>query len=108
MEEMNDPIQPTNEPFQPVPSLPAYRIFPFFNTNQAAFLIILLAIVFYSPSLNNEYALDDGIIIHQNKHVIKGVRGIKDILTHDTYHAFYERMNATDQLQGGRYRPLPT
>ncbi len=85
----------------------AFSIFPFFNTRQPGFIIVLLAIIFYAPSLNNEYALDDGIIIHQNNYVLKGAGGIREILTHDAYDAFYKRMNAKDQLQGGRYRPLP-
>jgi protein O-mannosyl-transferase len=87
-------------------AVPQFKYFPFFNSRQAAFVIALLAVLFYSPSYFNEYALDDGITIHQNDHVIRGVRGIKDILTKDLYHGFYRRMNAKDQLQGGRYRPL--
>jgi len=69
-------------------------------------LIGVVGFVFYITSVNGEYALDDGIIIHQNDHVIKGVRGIKDIMTRDAYESFYRRMCATDQLAGGRYRPL--
>lgn len=70
------------------------------------YVIGIVGFVFYITSINGEYALDDGIIIHQNDHVIKGVRGIKDILTKDAYESFYRRMCATDQLAGGRYRPL--
>jgi hypothetical protein len=66
----------------------------------------IVGFTFYITSINGEYALDDGIIIHQNDHVIKGFRGIKDILTKDAYESFYRRMCATDQLAGGRYRPL--
>lgn len=84
-----------------------FKYFPFFNNKQPVFVLALIGIVFYCTSLYNEYALDDGIIIHQNNYVLKGVAGIKDILTHDAYDAFYRRMNAVDQLQGGRYRPLP-
>ncbi len=69
-------------------------------------IIGIVGFVFYITSINGEYALDDGIIIHQNDHVIKGVRGIKDIMTRDAYESFYRRMCATDQLAGGRYRPL--
>lgn len=69
-------------------------------------IIGVVGFVFYITSINGEYALDDGIIIHQNDHVIKGVRGIKDIMTRDAYESFYRRMCATDQLAGGRYRPL--
>jgi len=69
-------------------------------------IIGIVGFTFYITSVNNEYALDDGIIIHQNDHVLKGIRGIKGIITKDAYESFYRRMCATDQLAGGRYRPL--
>jgi hypothetical protein len=72
----------------------------------AMVIIGIVGFTFYITSINGEYALDDGIIIHQNDHVIKGVRGIQGILTKDAYESFYRRMCATDQLAGGRYRPL--
>lgn len=84
-----------------------FKYIPFFNRKQAAFFIFFIAIALYIPSIQNEYALDDGVIIHQNSYVLKGIRGIKNILSKDLYHSFYQRMNAEDQLQGGRYRPLP-
>ncbi|MBA3664506.1 MAG: tetratricopeptide repeat protein [Bacteroidetes bacterium] len=85
-----------------------FTYFPFFNNKQPVFILVLLGLIFYSVSLNNEYALDDGIIIHQNEYVLKGVRGIKDLVSKDMYQSFYKRMNASDQLEGGRYRPLTT
>jgi tetratricopeptide (TPR) repeat protein len=83
-----------------------FHFFPFKNQTTPFIVIILLGLIFNLTTLNNEYALDDGIIIHQNDHVIKGIKGIKDIMTKDAYESFYRRMNATDQLAGGRYRPL--
>ena len=83
-----------------------FHFFPFKNQNTPFIVIFLLGLIFNITSLNNEYALDDGIIIHQNDHVIKGIKGIKNIMTKDAYESFYRRMNATDQLAGGRYRPL--
>lgn len=83
-----------------------FKYFPFLNPRLAMIIVGIVGFVFYITSINGEYALDDGIIIHQNDHVIKGVRGIKDILTKDAYESFYRRMCATDQLAGGRYRPL--
>src|ERR1043165_1506226 len=85
---------------------PTFKYLSFLNQKIATVLIGVLGFVFYITSINGEYALDDGIIIHQNDHVIKGVRGIKDIMTRDAYESFYRRMCATDQLAGGRYRPL--
>lgn len=83
-----------------------FHFFPFKNQTTPFIVIILLGLIFNLTSLHNEYALDDGIIIHQNDHVIKGIKGIKGIMTKDAYESFYRRMNATDQLAGGRYRPL--
>ncbi|MBL7932642.1 MAG: tetratricopeptide repeat protein [Bacteroidia bacterium] len=83
-----------------------FKYFSFLNHKLAMIIIGVVGFVFYITSINGEYALDDGIIIHQNDHVIKGVRGIKDIMTRDAYESFYRRMCATDQLAGGRYRPL--
>lgn len=72
---------------------------------QSLFLI-LVGFVFYFNSLQNEYALDDGIIIVKNEYVKKGVGGIKKILTTDAYDSYYRSMKAKQQLAGGRYRPL--
>ncbi|MCC6371011.1 MAG: tetratricopeptide repeat protein [Bacteroidia bacterium] len=83
-----------------------FKYFTFLNHKLAMIIIGIVGFTFYITSINGEYALDDGIIIHQNDHVIKGVRGIKDIMTRDAYESFYRRMCATDQLAGGRYRPL--
>ncbi len=97
-----------NTPKQPVfPELTnKFTYFSFLNHKLASIIIGIVGFVFYITSINGEYALDDGIIIHQNDHVIKGVRGIPGILTKDAYESFYRRMCATDQLAGGRYRPL--
>ncbi len=83
-----------------------FKYFPFLTHKTAMLIIGIVGFCFYIGSVNGEYALDDGIIIHQNDHVLKGVRGIKDILTKDAFESFYRRMCATDQLAGGRYRPL--
>ena len=88
--------------------LPAgsFYVFTWLTQKLAAAIIAVTALVFYSVSIRNEYALDDGIIIHQNDHVLKGVKGIGGIMSLDAYESFYRRMCATDQLAGGRYRPL--
>ena len=85
---------------------PTFKFFPFVKQIHALILIGIVGLVFYCTSINNEHALDDGIIIHQNDHVIKGRKGIWSILTKDAFESFYRLMNATDQLAGGRYRPL--
>lgn len=83
-----------------------FSIFPISNAKMAYILLGVIGFVFYINTIYNEFALDDGIIIHKNEYVMKGTKGIKDIMTHDAYYSFYRQMNAEDQLAGGRYRPL--
>jgi tetratricopeptide (TPR) repeat protein len=81
---------------------------PVFNFSFQVKCIILLALglIFYADSINNEYALDDGIVITQNEFVQQGFGGIGGIMTHDAYYSYYHQMNANQMLAGGRYRPL--
>ncbi|HEY1039017.1 MAG TPA: hypothetical protein VGF30_06400, partial [Bacteroidia bacterium] len=83
-----------------------FSIFPFVSAKIAYIVLGIVGFIFYINTVQNEFALDDGIIIHKNEYVMKGSKGIKDILTHDAYYSFYRQMNAEDQLAGGRYRPL--
>lgn len=69
-------------------------------------VLFFIGFVFYFNSLNNQYALDDGIVIVKNDYVKSGVKGIKKILTTDAYDSYYKSMKAKQQLSGGRYRPL--
>jgi len=71
-----------------------------------AIVIAILAFGFYINTKDNEYALDDDIVMRQNTYVQKGVNGIGEILSNDAYKSFYEGMGVEQQLSGGRYRPL--
>lgn len=71
-----------------------------------AVIIALLAFVLYYNTVDNGYALDDTIVIAQNEYVLEGFSGIPDILTKDGYDSYYRQINSSDQVPGGRYRPL--
>lgn len=71
-----------------------------------ALIVFLVSFIFYAPSIVNEYALDDGIVMEKNEYVHKGVGGIKEIMTKDAYSSFFKQMGSKGQLSGGRYRPL--
>ncbi|GAB4131947.1 MAG: hypothetical protein Fur0041_02780 [Bacteroidia bacterium] len=71
-----------------------------------ALVVALVGVLFYVNTRNNEYALDDDIIIRQNIYVQKGFSGISEIMFNDAYKSFYEGMGVEQQLEGGRYRPL--
>jgi protein O-mannosyl-transferase len=71
-----------------------------------ALIVLVLSLAFYCNSFLNEYALDDGIVIVKNEYVQEGTSGIFDILTKDAYDSYYRQLNSSNELKGGRYRPL--
>lgn len=74
------------------------------NQKKAKWLLFILACLLYTNTIPNKWAIDDGIIIHQNKFVQKGIKGIPEILSKDAFSGFYGKdVNA---IAGGRYRPL--
>lgn len=76
----------------------------FYNFKKAQWLLFTIACLVYANTIPNKWAVDDGIIIHQNKFVQKGVKGIPDIVKKDAFAGFYNKdINA---VEGGRYRPL--
>jgi tetratricopeptide (TPR) repeat protein len=64
----------------------------------------LLSFIFYGNTLNNQYALDDAIVITNNDFTKKGIAGIPDILTSDSFAGWLKK--DLKLIAGGRYRPL--
>jgi hypothetical protein len=81
-------------------------LFPLPGFLMQALIIFVIGIFIYANSYDNEYALDDGIVIEQNEFVQQGTKGIRDIMSKDAYFSYYEQMGGTQELEGGRYRPL--
>lgn len=77
-----------------------------FNKNFQLLLLLILGLGFYVNSIGNDYALDDGLVISDNPYTLKGLGGIADIFTHDSYYGFYQKYGSNGELSGGRYRPL--
>ena len=71
-----------------------------------AIIIVIIAFICYFNTFKNEYALDDTVVIVKNEYVLEGFAGIPDILTKDAYYSYYRQLGTTNQLSGGRYRPL--
>jgi tetratricopeptide (TPR) repeat protein len=67
------------------------------------FLLIIISTALYGNTIFNEYVLDDGLVITDNKLTQSGINGIPDILTKDT---FFGALGPTVEVAGGRYRPL--
>jgi len=66
-------------------------------------IFALIAIALYANTIGNEFALDDGLVLNENSYVMRGIPGIPDILTHDSFHG---SIGNSAYLSGGRYRPL--
>jgi hypothetical protein len=68
------------------------------------YILFFIPFLLYINTLRNNYALDDSIVITENLYVQKGISGIKDIFSNDTFTGFFKMKK--DLVQGGRYRPL--
>ena len=71
-----------------------------------AIIVAVLAFAMYCNTIKNEYALDDTIVIVKNEYVYEGFAGLKSIMTKDAFDSYYKQFNSSNQLSGGRYRPL--
>lgn len=77
-----------------------------FGLRTQVVLVFALSFLLYSNTFKHEHALDDSIVIVGNEYVHKGTAGLSDIFGKDTYFSYYDRLHTTNQLAGGRYRPL--
>jgi len=66
-------------------------------------VLVLMAVLFYYNTIPNEFALDDVMVLTENKFVQAGPTGIPDILSHDS---FYGATGKPAKQLGWRYRPL--
>ncbi len=96
------PAAPVFEPVVKDPLLPAWL----YEFKIQAIIVGVLAFVLYVNTSKNEYALDDTIAIVKNEYVWEGFAGIPSIMTKDAFDSYYKQFNSSNQLSGGRYRPL--
>lgn len=66
--------------------------------------LFLLAVALYVRAIPYEYVLDDQIVITDNDFTKKGVDGISDILSTDSFQGYFGEQK--DLVAGSRYRPL--
>ena len=71
-----------------------------------AIILAVIGFVFYCNTFSNESAFDDRMAIVDNEYVQQGFAGIPSILSKDAYQSYLEHRNGSNQLAGGRYRPL--
>ena len=85
---------------------PGFHLFPFSKNFHVIFLLLVCTVAVYINTLGHEMAFDDEQVIKKNEFVLRGIKGIPDILTHDSHYSFYKQAGLEDILPGGRYRPL--
>ena len=96
-------LQRNNLTQESVPELTSPASGPTTLSRLYPLLLVIITCLLYGNTIFNEYVLDDGLVITDNKFTQSGINGIPDILTKDT---FYGALGPTAELAGGRYRPL--
>ncbi len=74
------------------------------KTNKYPWLLVFIVFLVYGNTLWNEYALDDAIVITENAFTKRGIEGIPDIFSHDSFTGFFGKQKKL--VAGGRYRPF--
>jgi len=67
-------------------------------------LFFIFAFILYGNTLTHDYALDDLIVIKDNAFTKKGLSGIGEIFSYDSFTGFFGTEKKL--VAGGRYRPL--
>jgi tetratricopeptide (TPR) repeat protein len=93
--------QSTAETQAPPPVVTSIRL-PAWSTYV---IIFLFSVMLYSNTIWNKFAIDDTIVLTDNKFTKKGIAGLKDHFTHDMFEGFFGERGAK-LVSGGRYRPL--
>ena len=89
-----------------IPDVAAPKQFSLPGFRAQALILALLGFIFYANTFQHEAAFDDRMAITDNEYVQAGLAGIPDILTKDAYQSYLEHRQGSNQLAGGRYRPL--
>lgn len=67
-------------------------------------LMLVLAYALYYIGMNYGYVLDDELVYWKNEYVQKGLAGLQQIFTTDSFMGYFKEQKYL--LEGGRYRPL--
>ncbi len=71
----------------------------------AGITIIVVCLLLYVNTLGHSFTQDDAIVIYQNEFTKKGLAGIRDIFSKDSFYGFFGS-DRSSLVSGGRYRPL--
>lgn len=76
------------------------------NKRLQVVLVLFIPAILYFNTLSHGFILDDDVVIVKNTFVGKGISGIPEIFSHDSFRGYELIQDDTSLLQGGRYRPL--
>lgn len=75
-----------------------------FSVKFQYYLVAILSFLMYVNTLTLDYALDDRMMIVDNKFTKEGIKGIGKIVANDAFTGFFGTQKSL--VAGGRYRPL--
>ncbi len=84
---------------------PVSTTWPFSN-KWNVLVILLVSFGIYVNTLFHDFVLDDRVVFTENQFVQKGLSGIIDIFSKDTYAGYFKDSGRKSTVSGGRYRPL--
>ena len=99
------PSKSKSAPQQPQKKVEPILKSSFFKENALVLSILgLLAFGLYISTVRFDYALDDTMVVKENKFTQRGFEGIGDIFKYESFRGYFgEKKNL---LEGDRYRPL--
>jgi len=74
------------------------------NYRLAALILFILPFLLYGYSITFGYVLDDEVVLSENKFVKKGIAGIWNILSTESFTGYWG--DQMSMVEGARYRPL--
>jgi len=77
----------------------------FWKSNMwAAILLVILSVALYLPAIQYDFVLDDKIVYSENNFVKKGLSGVWEIFSTESFQGYFGEQK--DLVVGARYRPL--
>ena len=103
----NRPVQKPQKPVASVTAESQKSASPFIELPgwSAYVIVFLFSFLLYANTLQNNYALDDGIVLTRNRFTKEGIAGIKEHFTHDLFTGCLGETKE-ELVSGGRYRPI--
>lgn len=100
------PTPPAQTPTAADRPAPASAAPKWYEASYVPYLIIFLFTMgIYCNAIRDKYAIDDTLVLTDNKFTLQGIGGIPDLMTKDAFVGFFGERGAS-LVSGGRYRPL--